>query len=48
MGHLDPKLTAAMYTHLGVENLRGTVERLHEAQQVTAQSRGVGRAAGPQ
>ena len=28
LGHSDPKLTAAIYTHLGVEDLRGAVERL--------------------
>jgi integrase len=28
LGHSDPKLTAAIYTHLGVEDLRGAVERM--------------------
>jgi hypothetical protein len=28
MGRSDPRLTAEVYTHLGVEDLRGAVERL--------------------
>ncbi len=28
MGHSDPKLTAQVYTHLGVEDLRGAIERM--------------------
>jgi integrase len=31
LGHSDPKLTAAIYTHLGVEDLRGAVERIAPA-----------------
>ncbi len=27
LGHSDPKLTAKVYTHLGLEGLRGAVER---------------------
>ena len=28
LGHSDPKLTMAIYTHLGIEDLRGAVESL--------------------
>lgn len=28
LGHSDPRLTSAIYTHLGVEDLRGAVGRL--------------------
>ena len=28
MGHSDPKLTAALYTHLCVEDLRDAISRL--------------------
>ncbi|WP_145184782.1 site-specific integrase [Planctomycetes bacterium Pla163] len=28
MGHSDPKLTAQIYTHLGVDDLRGAIKRL--------------------
>ena len=28
LGHSDPKLTAQVYTHLDVEDLRGSVESL--------------------
>jgi hypothetical protein len=28
LGHSDPKLTARVYSHLGVEDLRGAVERM--------------------
>ncbi len=31
LGHSDPKLTAAIYTHLGVEDLRAAVERMESA-----------------
>lgn len=30
MGHSDPKLTAQIYTHLGVDDLRGAIDRLNQ------------------
>ncbi len=36
MGHSDPRLTSAIYTHLGVEDLRGAVERLQSAGRAAA------------
>jgi integrase len=36
LGHSDPKLTAAIYTHLGVEDLRSAVDRMiHGARPTT-------------
>jgi hypothetical protein len=28
LGHSPPELTAAVYTHLGIEDLRGAVEKI--------------------
>jgi integrase len=32
LGHADPKLTARVYAHLGVEDLRGAVEGMAGAE----------------
>jgi integrase len=31
LGHSTPELTAQVYTHLGIEDLRGAVEKLEPA-----------------
>ena len=31
LGHRDPKLTAQVYTHLGVDDLRAAMQRLENA-----------------
>jgi integrase len=39
LGHSDPKLTASLYTHLGVEDLRGAVSLLQGAGHRAARAR---------